>query len=257
MAMKTNLHFHTADDPQDFVPYTTEEGIDHAASLSFDALAITCHQKAAWTPAYAAYAAARGILLVPGIELNIRTRDLRIRGRGRHDARRGRHLIILNCSKDAEYVRTFSDLADYRSAHPECLTLAPHPFSYGNFSLKKFLEQHIDLVDVIEHTWFYSPRFDRNKKAASVATRYRLPMIVTSDTHRLHNMETDYALIETEDKTIKALFDGIRGHRVINITRPKRVIREMAFSGAMLVSKNFLYRRGWKNKIVSRKRVFR
>jgi len=256
MQIKTNLHFHTGDDPQDFVPYGTEQGIDHAASLRFDALAITCHQKAAWTPAYAAYAKVRGILLIPGIEINIRTTDTRIVSieagrrnvaRGGHgDARRGRHLIILNCTKEAERVRTFSDLHDYRAAHPECLVLAPHPFSYGNFSLKRFLERHIDLVDAIEHTWFYSPGFNRNKKSARAAQKHRLPFIVTSDAHTFRNMDTDYTLIDAKEKTIPALFDAIRDFRITNITRHKKIIREMALPAAALVTRNFLYRRGWK-----------
>lgn len=240
MQLKTNLHFHTGDDPHDFVPYSTEEGIDCAASLGFDALAITCHNKAAWTSAHAAYAAERGMLLIPGIELDVHERD-------GSTGRRGRHLIILNCRKEAERVRTFADLHDYRRAHPEAFVLAPHPYSYGNFSLKKFLEKHIALVDAIEHTWFHSQRFNRNKKAAYTAVRHRLPMIVTSDAHTFRNLDTDYALVDAEEKTIPALFDAIRAFRVQNLTQPKKLVREMALPGAKLVSKNFLYRRGWRN----------
>lgn len=240
MHLKTNLHFHTGDDPRDFVPYGTKEGIDHAASHGFDALALTCHQKVAWTPEYADYAAKRGILLIPGIELDMHAED-------GSTGRRGRHLIILNCDKDAEHVRTFSDLHDYRAAHPESFVLAPHPFSYGNFSLKRFLEQHIHLVDAIEHTWFHSPRFNRNKKAAYVAVRHRLPMIVTSDAHTFDNLHTDYAFVDAEEKTIPSLFRAIKQHKVTNITHPKKLVREMALPGAALVSKNFLYRRGWRS----------
>ena len=256
MQLKTNLHFHTADDPQDFVPYNTEQGIDYAASLGFDALAITCHQRAAWTPEYAAYAAARGVLLIPGIEINIRTTDARAikSARGRHNARRGRHLVILNCTTEAEQVRTFADLADYRAAHPECLVMAPHPFAYGNFSLKKFLERHIDLVDAIEHTWYYSRRLDRNKKSAAIAAKYHLPMIVTSDAHTFRNMDTDYALIDAKEKSIPAIFAAIRQDKITNITRHKKILREMILPAAGLVSRNFLYRRGWKKKSLVRER---
>jgi predicted metal-dependent phosphoesterase TrpH len=256
MQLKTNLHFHTADDPQDFVPYTTAQGIDHAAHLGFGALALTCHQRAVWTPEYAAYAAARGILLIPGIEINIRTDDKRVMGDehtpaygGHRDARRGRHLIILNCTPEAERVRTFADLRDYRARHPECFVLAPHPFSYGNFSLKKFLERHITLIDAIEYTWFHSQRFDRNKKSAAVAARHGLPVIVTSDAHTFRNMDTDYALVDSAEKTIPALFDAIRNDKITNITRRKKPIREMALPAAALVGRNFLYRRGWKKPV--------
>lgn len=253
MQIKANFHFHTADDPQDFVPYTTEEGIDYAASLGYGALAVTCHQRVVWTPEYAAYAAARGILLIPGIEINIRTRDERIAeegyapARGGHrDARRGRHLIILNCAREAEQVRTFSDLRKYRAAHPECLVIAPHPFAYGNFSLKRFLERHIDLVDAIEHTWYYSRRLDRNKKAAAIAAKYHRPLIVTSDAHTFRNMDTDYALVDAKEKSIEAIFAAIRENKIANVTRRKKIIREMIIPAAALVSRNFLYRRGWR-----------
>lgn len=241
MRLKTNLHFHTADDPLDFVPYSTKAGIDRAAALDFDALALTCHRKAVWTPEYAAYAATRDILLIPGIELDIREAD-------GNTGQRGRHLIILNCAKEAELIRTFFDLKEYRIAHPECFVFAPHPFFYGNFSLKQFLERHLDLIDAVEHSWFYSCRFNRNKKGARFAQAHHLPMVATSDAHTFQNLNTDYALVDAEEQTISSLFDAIKASRITNITHPKKFIREMAFPLATLIAKNFLDRRGWKNK---------
>lgn len=235
MRLKTNLHFHTSDDPEDAVSYSTKEGIDHAAMLGFDALALTCHSKAAWTKEYDAYAEARGILLIPGIELNIK--------KSNGDSGRGRHLIILNCTKEAERICTFADLNEYRARHPECFILAPHPFFYGNFSLKRYLHKHIALMDAIEHSWFYSSLCNRNKKAARVAHAHRLPFVATSDTHIFQFMDSDYAIIEAEEKSISALFRAMREHKVTNMTRPKKFFTEMAFPILICVVKNFFYRR--------------
>lgn len=236
MYLKTNLHFHTGDDPRDFVFYTGKEGIDHAAMLGFDVLAITCHEKAVWTSEYAAYAASRGILLIPGIELDIHELD-------GSTGRNGRHVIILNCIPEAEQVRTFSDLKAYRTLHPECFILAPHPFFYGNFSLKRFLEDYIDLMDAIESSWFYCLGLNRNKKARAVAKAHHLPFIATSDAHTFQNVHSDYAIIDAEEKTILALFAAIRKQKITNITCPKKILRGMIVPVVKLIVQNFLYRR--------------
>lgn len=235
MQLKTNLHFHTGDDPEDAVSYSTKEGIDHAAALGFDALALTCHRKAAWTEEYDAYATARGILLIPGIELDLKE--------SRESSERGRHLIILNCTKEAQGIWTFTDLKEYRARHPECFILAPHPFFYGNFSLKRYLHTHIGLMDAIEHSWFYSLLCNRNKKAARVAHAHHLPFIATSDAHIFQFMNTDYAIIDAEEKTIPALFQAMREHRITNVTKRKKFFKEMALPVVVCITKNFFYRR--------------
>lgn len=235
MQLKTNLHFHTGDDPEDAVSYSTKEGIDRAAALGFDALALTCHNASVWTEEYAAYAAARRILLIPGIELSLKESS--------RDSGRGRHLIILNSTKEAEKIRTFADLKKYRAARPECFILAPHPFFYGNFSLKRYLNDYIGLMDAIEHSWFYSPLCNRNKKATRVAIARHLPLIATSDAHIFQFMDTDYAIINAKEKTVPALFQAIREHNFINITRPKKFFKEMVFPVAMFVMKDFFSRR--------------
>ena len=67
MRIKTNLHFHTSDDPEDSIDYDFYEGVDRAAALGFGALAITCHNKFVDDPEYEKYAEKRGILLIHGI----------------------------------------------------------------------------------------------------------------------------------------------------------------------------------------------
>ncbi len=43
--LKVELHTHTADDPYDDVPHSTIELIDRAATLGYDALAVTLHDR--------------------------------------------------------------------------------------------------------------------------------------------------------------------------------------------------------------------
>ncbi len=41
--LKIDLHTHSGEDPQDRIGYSTRELIDRAATLGFDALAVTNH----------------------------------------------------------------------------------------------------------------------------------------------------------------------------------------------------------------------
>ena len=43
--LKVELHAHTADDPEDFVPHTVERLVDRVAELGYDAVAITLHNR--------------------------------------------------------------------------------------------------------------------------------------------------------------------------------------------------------------------
>lgn len=211
MRFKTNLHFHTADDPQDAIPYTLYEGIDAAKAHGFHAIALTCHQAFIHKPEYDAYAAERGILLIPGVERTLE----------------GRHVLILNPDSDVERVKTLAELESYKKTHPNIFIIAPHPFLYGPSCLKERLEPSIHLFDAIEHSWFYSKWFNRNKKAEAVAKKYRLPYIATSDTHILDVLPTSYAVIDAKEKTIPALFEAIRNGSFENTSPPQPFWRGM------------------------------
>lgn len=216
MKLKTNLHFHTADDPQDNISYTLEEGIDHAASLGFEVIALTCHASVQWRPSYAEYAASKNILLISGIEANIGERP-----------GEKRHLLILNCDKSAEKIKNFADLAEYKKNHSEIFVIASHPYFPGDTTLKKYLEKYIHLMDGIEHSWFYSKGFNLNKKAERIARHYNLPFIATSDTHFFTHMNTDYTVIDAEKKSPEAIFKALRQHQFSNATSPKRLVWDM------------------------------
>ena len=95
MELKADFHMHTKDDPQDykFVRHSAEELIDHAASLKFQVLSITNHDKITYSPYLREYAAHRGILLLPGAEATIE----------------GKHVLIINYLGPLGF-RSFRDL---------------------------------------------------------------------------------------------------------------------------------------------------
>src|SRR5471032_890508 len=109
--LKVELHAHTSDDPVDTIPHTTVELIDHAATLGYDALAITLHDHQLDLRELTPYAADRGIVLIPGVERTIE----------------GRHVLLLNFARGTEDVRTFADLARLKK-RVSGLVVAPHPF---------------------------------------------------------------------------------------------------------------------------------
>ena len=212
MKLKCNIHFHTADDPQDrFITYTFAEGIMKAAELGFEVIALTCHNKFINLPTYHNLALKHNILLIAGVEKTIE----------------GRHVVILNPDETIKNVSNFDDLITYKNSRPEIFILAPHPFFYGNYSLKEKLESHINLFDAIEYSWFYSKWLNRNKDAEKAAQKHNLPLIATSDTHDLWCLDKSYAVIDIKEKTMTAVFDALRKGEFQNITSPCKFWRDM------------------------------
>jgi len=64
--IKVELHAHTADDSVDVIPHTTNDLIDRAAALGYDAVAITLHDRQLDLGPWLSYAANRRIVLIPG-----------------------------------------------------------------------------------------------------------------------------------------------------------------------------------------------
>lgn len=214
MRLKANLHFHTEDDPEDSqINYTFYEGVDKAAELGFEVIALTCHDKYIDSAAYKQYAASKNILLIPGIEKNIEKR----------------HVIILNADPAVESVNTFEKLENYKKDRPDIFLIAPHPYFYTSYCLKEKLEQNIHLFDAIEYSWFYSKNVNPNIRGELIAKKYNLPLIAASDTHNLGFLNTSYALIKAEEKTETAIFNAIRSHKFQNITSPRKFWREMVW----------------------------
>ncbi len=204
MKLKVNLHFHTSEDPLDFfIDYDVYSGIDKAQKEGFQALALTCHRKFVYKKEMGEYAKEKGVLLIPGIELEIEKA----------------HVILLNCDKEAEDIKSFQDLKKYRQKNKEVLVLAPHPY-FGFFSLNSRLEKYIKLFDIIELAWFFTPGFNRNKKAVRTAQKFKKPLVATSDTHNIKYLNKSFAWVEVEDFSLKSLLKGIKNNKIVNHLKP-------------------------------------
>ena len=78
MLLKTELHAHTDQDPEDRIPHTTTQLIDRAAELGYHAIAVTLHDRYFDPAPDMPYARERGVLLLSGIERTIgRLKDWR------------------------------------------------------------------------------------------------------------------------------------------------------------------------------------
>lgn len=228
MKLKASLHFHTKEDYKDIIKYTLKEGIDKAAALGFNVLAVTCHRKFICTREHVTYARSKGLLLIPGVEADILGPRQIV----------SKHVVVLNCDKEIEEVRTFEKLRIYKQSHPEIFIIAAHPYFPDPSCLGKNLEKYIDLFDAIEHSWFYTEWLNYNKKAVAIAKKYDLPLVSTSDTHFFDFFDTNYIIADATEKTPASLFDAIRNRSYQNITAPRNFLKDMVWIYGKFVARN-------------------
>jgi predicted metal-dependent phosphoesterase TrpH len=200
--LKVELHTHTADDPADAIPYTTCELINRAAALGYDALAVTLHDHQLDLRPFLPYAAERGIVLIPGIERTIE----------------GRHVLLLNYTRDTANVRTFADLARLKSRE-RGLVVAPHPYFPAFSCLRGALERHADLFDAVERNAMFTRELDFNLAAERFAARHGKPVVGNGDVHRLAQLGSTYSLVDAE-RDPGAICDAIAAGRVRVVSRP-------------------------------------
>jgi predicted metal-dependent phosphoesterase TrpH len=223
--LKVELHTHTADDPVDPIPHTTCELIDRAAALGYDALAITLHEAQLDLAAFASYAAARGIVLIPGVE---RTID-------------GKHVLLLNFRRGADAVRTFADLARLK-ARERGLVVAPHPFFPARVCLWNDLDRHADLFDAVERNAMYTRSVDFNRAAIRWAGRHGKPMVGNCDVHRLSQLGTTCSFVDAEPNP-EAICEAISAGRVrvesepLTWTAVVPLLAAMTFAGSVDLSR--------------------
>jgi predicted metal-dependent phosphoesterase TrpH len=200
--LKVDLHNHTSDDPADRISYSTFDLIDKAAELGYNALAITLHDRQMDPAPFRPYAAARGIVLIPGIERTIQ----------------GRHVLLLNFSPAAEQVGSFEDLARLK-AREHGLVIAPHPFFPAGSALRGLLTRHADLFDAVEWNAMFTPRVNFNLIAQRWARRHGKPMVGNGDVHRLEQLGTTYSLVDAAPNA-DAICDAIAAGRVQIVATP-------------------------------------
>lgn len=200
--LKIDLHTHTCDDPVDRIPHTAAALIDRAAALGYGALAITLHERQLETRHLAAYAAERGIVLVPGIERTVE----------------GRHVLLLNFERGAEEVRTFDDLARLKRRQAG-LVVAPHPFFPAPSCLWGQLDRHAALFDAVEYNAMFTASLNFNRRAERWADRHGKPLVGNGDVHRLRQLGTTFSLVDAEPDP-GAICAAVAAGRVQVVARP-------------------------------------
>jgi predicted metal-dependent phosphoesterase TrpH len=239
--LKFDFHMHTLDDPFDHhVYHTVFELLDKAARMEYDALAITLHTRQFHSGEAERYARDRGILLIPGIEQDIE----------------GSHVLLINFPKAAaEGIRSFTDLAGVkaelaRSAAPESLVIAPHPFFPSGVALGDKFWDHKDLFDAVEVSGFYHRLWNPNLKAMDAARTLGLPLVGNSDTHTLEQFGKTWSEVEC-DKDAVSILKAIKAGKA-RVKGRSLAVGEMGLIGWKVIAKGYMkwidYKRdrGWR-----------
>jgi predicted metal-dependent phosphoesterase TrpH len=226
MKLKASLHIHTKEDLSDgrVISYDVFKLIDEAHKFRFQVLALTCHKSLATQPQFIKYARERGILLIPGIELEL------------EEGSRRPHVVVLNGDTEVLRVKNLVDLKKYKSKHPETFILAAHPHAGGHWSLGlDLLTKYIQVFDAVEHTWFYSAWFNSNKAVIALAKKFNKLIIATGDIHTLKYLNSDYTFIEANSLNLKDVLSALKAGRVTNVTKTKSLIEMFLFLLKFLV----------------------
>src|SRR6516164_11731882 len=195
--VKIDLHIHTLDDPKDAVDFSARQLLERARALGFRVLAITLHDAVFDRKEVFADAAAMGILLIPAAEVRLLGADV----------------IVLNVTaEEVAGLKNFDDLRQLRARRGNSIfTVAPHPFYVFGGSIGPRLFAEIDCFDAIELCHFHIGPFNPNRRAQRVATRFRKPLIATSDAHRLHAFGRHYTSMPMPSAlTVENVFAGLR-----------------------------------------------
>jgi hypothetical protein len=157
-------------------------------------------------------AAEMGILLIPAAEMRLVGADV----------------IVLNVTADeAAQLKDFDDLRKLRERRGESIfTIAPHPFYIFGGSIGSRLFAEIDCFDAIELCHFHIGPFNPNWRAKRVASRFRKPMIATSDAHRLHAFGRHYTSMPVPSAlTVENVLAGLRSGP-LRLTSPASSVRD-------------------------------
>lgn len=202
--LKCDFHLHSSEDSEDRISHSAFDLVDAASERGYDAISITNHCFVTDSGELMEHARNRGLLLIPGVELNV----------GR------KHVLAMNVSHEVEDVRTFHELRKFKEAHPEVFITAPHPY-YPKFScLWRRLDRNIDLFDAVEYCHFYLSFCNHfNEMAVSTARKYGKTVIANSDTHRMSQFGKGVTYVDSE-KEIPAIIDALRNNRVRIETAP-------------------------------------
>ena len=201
--LKVEFHSHSSDDPIDGIPYSTQDLIDRAAALGYDALAVTLHDRQLDIRLFESYAMQRRIVLIPGTERTIE----------------GRHVLLLNFSHATEHVQSFEDLRGLKQQEPSGLVIAPHPFFPAGSALRRFATRYADLFDAVEYNAMFTTTLNFNEPAERWAREHGKPMVGNGDVHRLEQMGTTYSLVDAP-RNAAAICEAVRAGDVKVVANP-------------------------------------
>ena len=202
--LRADFHNHMNADPIDgaFVSHSAGELIDRAAAVGLNVLAITCHEAVPYDGDADRYAAARGVLLIRGMDATVNRQ----------------HVLLLNFPEFPPGVCTLDEIAAGKT--PEALVVAPHPFYPAGIAGGEMLAAHGALFDGVEFSGMYTaltPHF--NRRAVEYARAARLPVLGNTDTHFLWQIGRTLTLIGAPPEPA-AVIEAIRRGRVQLATRP-------------------------------------
>jgi predicted metal-dependent phosphoesterase TrpH len=219
--LKVELHAHTDQDPADRIAHTTDDLIDRAAELGYDALAVTLHDRYFDPAVHAAHAARRGVMLLSGIERTIE----------------GKHILLINFPEAVARVDTFADVRALK-ARTNGLVVAPHPFYPVPSALRSVLDREVSLVDAVEVNAMFTAAIDFNGAAVSWARANNKPLVGNTDLHLLEQMGTTYSLVDAE-RNADAICAAVRAGRVevereaLSIVRAATIFTKMWWGGLL------------------------
>jgi predicted metal-dependent phosphoesterase TrpH len=201
--LKVEFHSHSSDDPIDVIPYSTQDLIDRAAALGYDALAVTLHDRQLDIRPFESYAIQRRIVLIPGMERTIQ----------------GRHVLLLNFAHGADKVQSFDDLGQLKQQQPSGLVIAPHPFFPAGSALRGDARRHPELFDAVEYNAMFTSTLNFNEQAEAWARDHGKPMVGNGDVHRLEQMGTTYSLVDAP-RNASAICEAVRAGDVKVVANP-------------------------------------
>lgn len=191
--------------------------VDRAAEQGFDALAITLHDAQFDVPIVRDYARERGIVLIPGIERTIG----------------GRHVLLVNFSDAAAQVRDFDDIRRLKRRE-NGLVIAPHPFFPDRSCLRSWLDDHAELFDAVEWSYFWTRGINFNSAAARWARTHGKPLVGNSDLHDLRQLGRTHSWVAAE-RDADAICEAVRQGRVEVRTAPVPALELAQVFGGMVL----------------------